>query len=506
MGIATHIRRVTDAGGSRIAVDLCGSTLSWSALANSIESLDATLNKAALGTDSLVGVLGRNRLEQVGGFIAILGAGRAVALINAQRPVGLIVEEITELKLACLIGSSIDLSSEVLAGAARVGTMVVAAEAQAGVLRFETISPLGSGPFRARSIGVLIEIQTSGTTGKPKRIPIAETTVEASLKDGVRTAIGAIEQKVVVPKSSPTLMFGPLVHTSGTFNTLMSVFEARPIVLFEKFDVEQFLSALRRYRPKFAPLPPTALQMILDSNATREDFTGMLAVRAGTAALPVDRQIAFEDRFGVPVLTTYGATEFMGVVTSWTLQDHRKYSRTKRGSVGRTGSGVQIRIVDQSSGEPLEVGQSGILEAKLERIDGGLTWIRTTDLGTIDSDGFLYISGRADDAIIRGGFKMMAGKISDVLRTFPGVNDVVVVGRPDARLGEVPIAVVEATEANTVVDSNALKLFAKQHLNPYEVPLRFYFVERLPRTVSDKVSKPEVQRMLDSLERSSARQ
>jgi acyl-CoA synthetase (AMP-forming)/AMP-acid ligase II len=301
-------------------------------------------------------------------------------------------------------------------------------------------------------------------------------------------------------------MFGPLVHTSGTFNTLMSVFEARPIVLFEKFDVEQFLSALRRYRPKFAPLPPTALQMILDSNATREDFTGMLAVRAGTAALPVDRQIAFEDRFGVPVLTTYGATEFMGVVTSWTLQDHRKYSRTKRGSVGRTGSGVQIRIVDQSSGEPLEVGQSGILEAKLERIDGGLTWIRTTDLGTIDSDGFLYISGRADDAIIRGGFKMMAGKISDVLRTFPGVNDVVVVGRPDARLGEVPIAVVEATEANTVVDSNALKLFAKQHLNPYEVPLRFYFVERLPRTVSDKVSKPEVQRMLDSLERSSARQ
>src|SRR5690606_32423866 len=145
--------------------------------------------------------------------------------------------------------------------------------------------PKGLGPFRERSAGTLIEIQTSGTTGKPKRIPVAEGTFAASLKDGVRNAKGAVAAAELKPKGSPTLMFGPLVHTSGTINTLMSVFEARPIVLFEKFDAEKYRRALVKYRPKFAPLPPAAMKMMVDSDATREDFSSVIAVRAGTAAL-----------------------------------------------------------------------------------------------------------------------------------------------------------------------------------------------------------------------------
>jgi acyl-CoA synthetase (AMP-forming)/AMP-acid ligase II len=330
-------------------------------------------------------------------------------------------------------------------------------------------------------------------------VPISQRTIQESLRDGVRNAKGAVEQKQLAPKSSPTLMFSPLVHTSGTFNTLMSLFEVRPIVLFEKFDAQHYRQALVRYRPKFAPLPPTAIKMMVDSAATREDFSSVIAVRAGTAPLPVELQTAFEEKFGVPVLTTYGATEFMGVATSWTLEDHRNFAQLKRGSVGRAAAGVRLRIIDAATFEEVPANVQGILEAKLDRIDGGQQWIRTTDLAKLDGDGFLYIVGRTDDAIIRGGFKIMSGKVADVLRQYPGVYDVIVVGRPDERLGEVPVAVAEPYPNATRPDVEAMKAYARERLSPYEVPARIHIVDRLPRTVSDKISRPDVKRLLDEL-------
>jgi len=278
---------------------------------------------------------------------------------------------------------------------------------------------------------------------------------------------------------------------------LMSVFEVRTIVLFEKFDADRYREALVRYRPKFVALPPTTLKMMVDSGATREDFSSVIAVRAGTSPLSVELQDAFENKFGVPVLTTYGATEFMGVVTSWTLEDHRRFSASKRGSVGRVSKGVHVRIVDQLTGAELPVDEIGIVEAKLDRIDDGKAWIRTTDLGKLDGDSFLYIAGRADDAIIRGGFKVMAGKVADVLRQYDGIYDAIVVGRPDERLGEVPVAVIEPYPGVAEIDLETLRSFAKQRLSAYEVPARFYVMPALPRTVSDKVSRPEVNRWLD---------
>ncbi|SCW90613.1 Acyl-CoA synthetase (AMP-forming)/AMP-acid ligase II [Sphingobium faniae] len=497
--IAGHIANVVAIGGDVAAIDFDGATLSWKALGDGTRALSALLEQAGIGADGRIGLLGRNRLEQVGSFVAILGSGRALLLVNALRPAPLIAEEVSELTLPCLIGSRADLSPPVMESARAQGTMVVAVEAAHGALTFEVLSEIGSGPFAPRTPGTLIEIQTSGTTGKPKRIPVAEHTVASSLADGVRTAKGAVDRIELAPKASPTLMFGPLVHTSGTFNTLMSVFEVRPIVLFEKFDAEKYRQALVKYRPKFAALPPASIKMMVDSNATKEDFSSVLAARAGTAPLPVELQIAFEEKFGVPVLTTYGATEFMGVATSWTLEDHKRFGVAKRGSVGRPSKGVKLRVVDPASGEEVPVGEQGILQARIDRIDGGKEWIRTTDLARLDEDGFLYITGRADDAIIRGGFKVMAGKVSDVLLQCPGVYEAIVLGRADERLGEVPVAVVEPYPGETV-DEATLKAFARERLVPYEVPARFHVVEKLPRTVSDKVSRVEVKKMLDELE------
>ena len=188
----------------------------------------------------------------------------------------------------------------------------------------------------------------------------------------------------------------------------------------------------------------------------------------------------------------------MGTATNWTLEDYKNFGKDKRGSVGRASAGVQLRVIDPATALELQNGEAGILEVKLDRIDGGKEWLRTSDVAWLDTDGYLFITGRADDAIIRGGFKVMAGKVADVLRTFPGVYDVIVIGMADDRLGEVPVALVEPyPEAQ--VDAAELRQWSRDKLNSYEVPARFYVTEKLPRTVSDKVQKPEARALIISL-------
>ncbi len=498
--IADHLERVLAAGGNAPAITFDEQILSWSGLAAGAASLISTLSHEKVPGDAAIGLLGRNRLNALAGFVAALTADRGVLLINPMRPCPLIAEELSELKLACVIGDRDDFPVEVLAVLKGLGTLALVVESKNGVLSFRTMSRLGAGPFRARPEGTLIEIQTSGTTGKPKRIPVLERTMMASLRDGVRRAGGSVEQGELVAKMSPTLMFSPLVHTSGTFNTLMALFEVRPIILFEKFDPLAYRDAVVRYRPKFLPLPPTALKMLVDSAATKADFASVIAVRAGTAPLSTDLQQSFEAKFGVPVLTTYGATEFMGAVASWSLDDHRAFSNAKRGSVGRANKGCELRVVDPVDGAPVASGMQGVLEARLDRIDGSAAWIRTTDLARLDDEGFLFIDGRADDAIIRGGFKVMAGKVADILKQAPGVLDAIVLGFPDDRLGEVPMAAVEPYPG-TILDEATLKGYAKGKLTAYEVPVRIIVAQRLPRTVSDKISRPDARRLIEDADR-----
>src|SRR5262249_2162545 len=148
-------------------------------------------------------------------------------------------------------------------------------------------------------------------------------------------------------------------------------------------------------------------------------------------------------RYGVPVLTSYAATEFGGGVAGWNLKDYQQYASDKRGSVGRAHAGCELRVVDESTGESLPNGDVGLLEVRADQIDG-TQWIRTTDLARLDDDGFLWIVGRADQTILRGGFKVQPETVRVALLRHPAVVDAVVFGVDDDRLGQVPVAVVQA--------------------------------------------------------------
>ena len=146
---------------------------------------------------------------------------------------------------------------------------------------------------------------------------------------------------------------------------------------------------------------------------------------------------------------------------------------------------VQLQVVSEETGEELAVGLVGVLRVKSVRF--GPDYFRTNDLASIDDDGFLFLHGRADDAINRGGFKVLPEEVAAVLRRYTGVRDVAVIGVGDARLGQVPIAAVEMLPGMSPPDPRDLDAFARAHLTGYMVPKEYRFVAALPRPASNNL-------------------
>jgi long-chain acyl-CoA synthetase len=203
--------------------------------------------------------------------------------------------------------------------------------------------------------------------------------------------------------------------------------------------------------------------------------------------LPPELAEEFEGRYGIPVLGTYGATEFAGAIAGWTLRDKKQWGARKRGSVGRAHHGIELRIVDPDTGDVLPAGQTGLLEARGGQLPGeDGAWLRTTDLATIDDDRFLFIRGRADDAINRGGFKIPPSVIEDALEAHPAVDEASAVALPDARLGQVPAAAVTLLSPAT---EEELMEYLTSRLTRYQRPVAIKVVDQLPRTPSLKISR-----------------
>ncbi len=239
----------------------------------------------------------------------------------------------------------------------------------------------------------------------------------------------------------------------------------------------------------------TAIAMLLDANASLEDMASIKLVSGGSAHLDPDLQERFEQRYGIPILWAMGATEFCGTIVRWTPQMREQVGNSKRGSIGLPMPGVEIKVVDPDTGEEVPAGTEGLMEVHCPAVRPD--WVRTTDLVYVDEDGYVFHRGRYDGAIVRGGFKILPERVVDVLRSHPSVADASVVGMPDARLGEVPVAAVELLSSEPRVDAQALLDHVRANMPPTHVPARLLIVEALPRTPSLKVSLTDVKRLFD---------
>jgi acyl-coenzyme A synthetase/AMP-(fatty) acid ligase len=274
--------------------------------------------------------------------------------------------------------------------------------------------------------------------------------------------------------------------------------QGKPLRLLERFSVEAWRNAVKELKLKQAGGPPTALKMILDADIPKEDLASLVAITCGTAAVSPDLVDAVYERYGLPVLSTYGATEFAGAICGWSLNNFNKYWKAKRGSAGRMHPGVEARTVDPETGEPLPVDTPGILELRSPVVGDGQSWTRTSDIARVDADHFLFILGRADNAIIRGGFKVHPDEVVKALEQHASIREASVVGIADARLGHVPVAAFITIEDAPVPTAAELSAFLRERLTAYQIPVAFKHVEELPRTPSMKVSMPGVRALFEA--------
>jgi acyl-coenzyme A synthetase/AMP-(fatty) acid ligase len=174
----------------------------------------------------------------------------------------------------------------------------------------------------------------------------------------------------------------------------------------------------------------------------------------------------------------------------------REVGNSKRGSVGKAMPGISLRVVDPESGALVEDGRAGLMEVLCPAVRPD--WVQTTDLISIDADGYVFHHGRHDGAIVRGGFKILPETVTAALRMHPAVLEAAVVGLPDARLGAAPAAMVELRRGGTT-DEAALKAHLRDLLPATHIPVRIAVVDALPRTTSLKVSLAEVRERLAAM-------
>lgn len=477
-------------------IEFEGAWISWGALSAFADELDGVLRAAGLAESSPVGVVLRNRPEHVATILALLVSGRCVVTINAVQGDARLARELAELRLPVVVANAADWERDGLAEAARAGgSMVVRVAGPSPSIVAVESRPDPLAPAAPPRPGVAFELLTSGTTGPPKRVPLRYENLQRALVSAESYETAARGDRTRRLSRSVALVHSPLVHVSGIWRLLEALAAGRRIALAERFSVEAWRDMVIRHQPKSTSLVPAALRMVLDADLPPEDLSSLRAVVSGTAPLDVETWEAFEEKYGVPVLVVYGATEFAGGVAGWTVADRRDFRDSKRGSAGRANPGVELRVVDDH-GDEQPAGTVGVLEVRSSQLQGD-RWVRTTDLASIDEDGFLFIHGRTDDVIIRGGFKIDPRTIEAALEKHPEVAVACAVGLPDERLGAVPAAVVELV-AGARVEPRDLVTFVEHELLGYQVPAHVVIVPALPRTPSMKQSRYEAQQLIAS--------
>lgn len=483
--LAERIEVVIRTRPEAMAIDFNGKIYSWQFVGNLINTLGNLFNEAGIRHQERVGFVAHTRPHHVACLWGFFVHGRVPSMIYGYQSPQKIASDIRQLRYPLIVADERDWTNETIAAAMECGSAGISISDTA-VRWVEGLEQVGEGVDRTVLPGIAVETLSSGTTGAPKRIDLAMNNLQVSAE----AAVASIENMQGKGSESPLIIALPLGNISGVYASTPPALMGVPIALMEKFDITVWLEFVKRYQPITADVPPAAMAMLYKQGIGREVLRSVKVIRTGAA--PLDRKVHdyFADELGIPVNLSYGASEFCGVVTTWMLEELELYGKSKRGSCGRALPGIELRAVDRDSGEILPTGAVGLLEVKADRVSPD--WIRTSDLVLLDDDGFMWFKGRADDTIFRGGFKLSPEAIAEALRHHPAIVDCGVVGIPDERLGEVPIAALQLKPGYEQLSNEKIKAFAREVLGAHQIPVDFVWLPELPRTASLKLRTVEL--------------
>jgi acyl-CoA synthetase (AMP-forming)/AMP-acid ligase II len=351
---------------------------------------------------------------------------------------------------------------------------------------------------------VAVRLFTSGTTGTPKAAVLRHRNLSSYVLGTVEFG-GADE-------SEAALVSVPPYHVAGVASVLSAVYAGRRVVQLPNFTAESWVSAVAEERITHAMVVPTMLTRIVDL-LTRDQVSlpslRHLSYGGGRMPVPVIEQ-ALRLLPDVSFVNAYGLTETSSTIALLGPDDHREAFgsteeriRRRLGSVGRPIGGIEIEIRDPG-GNRVGPEMSGEVWVRGAQVAGEYSgtgpsvtddgWFPTNDGGYLDSDGYLFLEGRLDDVIVRGGENMSPGEIEDVLLQHDAIADAAVVGAPDAEWGEKVVAFVVSNGTTLLADD--VREWVKGRLRSSRTPHDVHFVDELPYSDTGKLLRRELRRQL----------
>jgi acyl-CoA synthetase (AMP-forming)/AMP-acid ligase II len=351
---------------------------------------------------------------------------------------------------------------------------------------------------------ITVMMYTAGTTGRPKGVPLTHNSFASYMLENVSPCDPEI--------SETNLLTVPLYHVAGIQALMAATYGGRTLAIMKQFEVREWMSLVQTYKADRAMLVPTMLKRVVDDpDLPNYDLSSLKVITYGAAPMPfevIKKAIhVFPDAM---FINAFGQTETASTITSLGPEDHKitgteeeKAKKLKRlqYSIGKPMSDVQIRIVDPL-GNDLPAGEIGELLAKGPRVMSGywkepektktaLTedgWLHTNDRGYADEDGYIYLAGRGDDMIIRGGENISPGEIENALGEHPAVDECAVIGIDDPEWGQEVMAVVVIRQGYACTAEELID-FCKPRLAGFKRPRFISFADELPRTSTGKLLK-----------------
>ncbi|EID11610.1 class I adenylate-forming enzyme family protein [Mycolicibacterium phlei] len=342
---------------------------------------------------------------------------------------------------------------------------------------------------------------TSGTTSRPKAVELTHNNLTSYIT-------GTVEFDSAEPDDA-ALICVPPYHIAGVSAALSNLYAGRRMVYLPQFDPREWVRLVQQEGVTSATVVPTMLDRIvtvLEADGATLSTLRTLAYGGSKVPLPLVRK-ALELMPDVGFVNAYGLTETSSTIAVLGPEDHRTALASddekvlrRLGSVGQPVPGIEVQIRDDE-GNVLGPGETGELYVRGEQVSGRYAgigsvldengWFPTKDVAMLDEDGYLFIGGRSDDTIIRGGENIAPAEIEDVLVEHPQVRDCAVFGAEDAEWGQIIVAAVVPANGSTP-DPEALREFVRGQLRGSRTPDRVIFLDELPTSPTGKVLRREL--------------
>jgi oxalate---CoA ligase len=475
-------------------------TLTHGALRELVSATLATLNAAGAGQNDRVAIVLDNGPEMAACFIAC-AAGTASAPLNPGYRADEFEFYLSDLNAKLLIVAS-DSSSPAVAVAEKLGVglvdLVVDDGAPAGSFRLvprRASTPADSASSRRSGFSapadIAMVLHTSGTTSRPKIVPLSVANLCASAAN-----IGATLE---LQPSDRGLNIMPLFHIHGLIAGVLAPLSAGSSVYCTPgFSALKFFSWMDDARPTWYTAVPTMHQAIVGrarGNAEAIRNNPLRFMRSSSSSMPPQVIRELEAAFGAPLIESYGMTEATHQMASNPLPPRTR----KPGTVG-VPAGPEVEIMGES-GELLQAGETGEIVIRGANVTAGYEnnpkanaegfrdgWFRTGDQGVKDAEGYLSITGRLKEIINRGGEKVSPREVDEILMDHPAVAQVVTFGMPHPKLGEEVAAVVVLKPGGAATDRE-LQAFVSERAAEYKVPKKILFMDEIPKGATGKLQR-----------------